>query len=279
MTIPPTGVVGLGDIGRGVAGSLQAAGVDLTVCDVRPEATEPFDKVAATPGELAAHCEVVVIAVVNDEQVRSVVADLLTGARAGTTIVIVSTVSTATVAEMAEVAGPDVAVLDCGVSGGPGAAAEGQLVCMVGGDEAAVDRVRPVLDVLGSLVLHMGPLGAGLSAKLARNLVQYGSWLAAYEAQTLAEAAGISLPLLAQAIRESDKRIGGAATLMFRETARPLDPADRRDVGLIAPMQAASQLAHKDLRAALELAGTLGIDLPVASLTDEYCDRVFGVPR
>ena len=77
---------------------------------------------------------------------------------------------------------------------------------------------------VGSLVLHMGPLGAGLSAKLARNLVQYGSWLAAYEAQVLAETAGIPLPLLAQAIRSSDRRIGGAATLMFRDTVRPSGP-------------------------------------------------------
>ena len=95
---------------------------------------------------------------------------------------------------------------------------------MVGGDAAVIERIRPVLDAFSSLVVHMGPLGAGLQAKLARNLVQYGSWLAAYEAQVLAEAAGIELAKLAQVIRASDKRIGGASTLMFRDTVGPCPP-------------------------------------------------------
>jgi hypothetical protein len=59
----------------------------------------------------------------------------------------------------------------------------------------------------------MGPAGAGLAAKLARNLITYGSWLAAFEAQELAEAAGIDLLKLGEAGRESDKRIGGATRL------------------------------------------------------------------
>ena len=123
----------------------------------------------------------------------------------------------------------------------------------------------------------MGPLGAGLSAKLARNLVQYGSWLAAYEGQVLAEAAGIDLALLARAIRASDRRIGGAATLMFRPTVAPLRPDVPTEVGLIEPMGAAARLAHKDLRAASELADALGVAVPVARLTDAYCEAIFGV--
>ncbi|HVX20062.1 MAG TPA: NAD(P)-binding domain-containing protein [Acidimicrobiales bacterium] len=293
--IPPVGVVGLGDIGGGVAGALLAAGVDLTVCDVRAEATGPFAgeaRVAATPAGLAAYAGVVVVAVVNDEQVRSVVDGpdgLLAGFAAtggagdggdgaGPSIVVVSTITTATVRELAaKAAAAGASVVDCGVSGGPGAAADGQLVCMVGGAPEAVDRVRPVLDVIGSEVLHMGPLGAGLSAKLARNVVQYGSWLAAYEAQVLAEAAGIDLAQLATAIRSSDRRIGGAATLMFRPTVAPLRPDVPTDAGLIGPMRAAAALAHKDLRAALGLADTLGVPMPLAHLTDTFTDAIFGV--
>ncbi len=279
---PATGVVGLGDIGRGVASTLQRAGVELTVCDVRPEATEPFAhsaRVAASPAEMAGFADVVIVSVVDDAQVREVVHGVLEANRP-LSVVVVSTVSTTTVTELAAIAAPaGVSLLDCGVSGGPSAAADGALVCMVGGEADAVERVRPVLEVLGSLVLHMGPLGAGLSAKLARNIVQYGSWLAAYEAQTLAEAAGISLPQLGEAIRESDKRIGGASTLMFRETARPLRPEDPRDAGLVAPMSAAARLAHKDLKAALALGDELGVPLPLAALTDERCDRIFAVPE
>jgi 3-hydroxyisobutyrate dehydrogenase len=252
------------------------------VCDVRSEATGPFaagSRIAATPAELAAHCTTVIVAVVDDAQVRAVVAGpdgALAGAAPDCSVVIVSTISVATVTGLAaEASGHGVVVVDCGVSGGPGAAADGQLVCMVGGDAAAVESVRPVLEVIGSLVLHMGPLGAGLSAKLARNVVQYGSWLAAYEAQVLAEAAGIDLVKLGRAIKASDARIGGASTLMFRDTVAPWPPDT--DAGLLGAMAAAASLAHKDLGAARRLADDLGVAMPLASLTDEYCDRIFGL--
>jgi 3-hydroxyisobutyrate dehydrogenase-like beta-hydroxyacid dehydrogenase len=276
------GVIGLGDIGRGLADNLQRAGVALSVCDVRPEATAPYAEgshVAASPADLAARSDVVLVAVINDEQVRSVLHGedgVFAGAGVGTTVVIVSTISTATVTELhAEGATYGVTIVDCGVSGGPSAAASGELVCMVGGSAEDVERVRPVLDVISCLVLHMGPHGAGLSAKLARNLVQYGSWLAAFEAQELAEAAGIDLLKLGQAIKESDKRIGGASTLMFRTTAEPW-PADA-DAGLVGAMRAASLLAHKDLAAARALGDELGVALPLATLTEARCDRIFGL--
>lgn len=281
---PPTGVIGLGEIGRGVAGCLAGAGVALTVHDVRPEATAPFGataRVAGSPATLARHCTVVVVAVVDDKQVTTVLdgPEGLLRAEGWTGVaVVVSTVGIATVRELAARAGRHGASLvDCGVSGGPGAAAEGQLVCMVGGEPEDVDRVRPVLDVVGSLVLHMGPLGSGLAAKLARNLVQYGSWLAAYEAQRVAEAAGVPLPLLAQAVRESDRRIGGAATLMFRETVAPLRADVPTDAGLIAPMQAAARLAAKDLGALLDLAASLGVETPLAGLAAASTGAIFGV--
>ena len=279
---PSVGVIGLGDIGKGLAENLLRAGLTVSVFDLRAEAAEPFHDgahVAASPGDLAAHSEVVVVAVVNDEQVRSVLrADdgVFAHANLGTSVVIVSTIATATVTELhAEGGQHGVTIVDCGVSGGPAAAASGELVCMVGGSADDVDRVRPVLDAISSLVLHMGPHGAGLSAKLARNLVQYGSWLAAFEAQELAEAAGIDLLKLGEAIRESDKHIGGASRLMFRTTASPWPPD--ADAGLVGAMRAGSLLAHKDLAAALALGDELGVALPLATLTEARCDAMFGL--
>jgi 3-hydroxyisobutyrate dehydrogenase len=146
---------------------------------------------------------------------------------------------------------------------------------MVGGDPEVIDRVRPVFDAIGSLTVTMGAFGTGLAAKLARNLVQYGSWLAAYEGQLLAEAAGIDLGKLAQVIKASDARIGGASTLMFRSTVAPFTEQDDR--GLVGAMQSAASLAHKDLRAALELARELDVELPLAVMTEEHCDDIFGV--
>ncbi|HEY7946159.1 MAG TPA: NAD(P)-dependent oxidoreductase [Acidimicrobiales bacterium] len=280
---PPTvGVIGLGDIGSGVAKGLGRAGIDLVVCDVRPESTAPFAdraRVAADPADLGAIVDVVVIAVVTDDQVLSVLdgpGGALSRARPGTTVLIVSTVAPSTVAKVAELsAACGVRVADCGVSGGPSSAAEGMLVSMVGGDDDVVERIRPVLDAFSSLVVRMGPLGSGLQAKLARNLVQYASWLAAYEAQVLAEAAGIELAKLAQVIRASDARIGGASTLMFRRTVAPFSADD--DEGLVNAMRTAATLAHKDLRAAMELAAGLGIELPLAAMTDDRADALFGI--
>jgi 3-hydroxyisobutyrate dehydrogenase len=280
--VTTVGVIGLGDIGRGVADAVLRAGLPLVVCDLRAEATAPFEAgahVADTPALLGARADVVVVAVVDDGQVLAVLDGddgALVGAAPGAVVVILSTVAPPTVETVATLAARrDVDVLDCGVSGGPQASADGTLVAMVGGDASVIERVRPVLDTFTSLVVHMGPLGAGLKAKLARNLVQYGSWLAAYEAQVLAEAAGVELAKLAEVIRESDKLIGGASRLMFRETAAPLPPDAHP--GIVSAMAAGAALAHKDLRAAIELGRSLDVDLPLAQMTEDRCDAVFGL--
>ena len=276
------GVIGLGDIGRGVADGVLRAGLGLVVCDLRPEATAPYAgraHVAAGPPEVGERSDVVVVVVLDDAQVRGVL-DGAGGAvgtmAAGSVVLVLSTVAPETVQAVAAVAARrDVDVLDCGVSGGPQAAAEGALVAMVGGDGAVVERVRPVIDAFAQLVLHMGPLGAGLKAKLARNLVQYASWLAAYEAQVLAEAAGIELGKLAEAIRTSDREIGGSSRLMFRHTAAPFPPGTDR--GILDLMEAGARLAHKDLRAAIELGASLGLPMALAHMTEARTDAVFGL--
>jgi 3-hydroxyisobutyrate dehydrogenase-like beta-hydroxyacid dehydrogenase len=273
------GVIGLGIIGGGVARHLVARGNRVVVCDSRPEAFEPFVGHAETtqdPAALASACEVVVIAVVNDEQVRQVMRGVLSNAAPGTVVIVLSTVLVETVVELAEVARrTHVTVLDCGVSGGPAAAAQGQLVCMIGGDSGAIERIAPVLDAWSSEIIHTGPVGSGLAAKLARNVVQYGAWLAAYEGQTLAEAYGVDLAKLGQAIRAADALSGGTAALMFRDTVAPFGDGD--DPKLVEAMRAGAGLAHKDLRIALALADAIGVDLPMAALTEARCDRIFGV--
>ena len=276
------GVVGLGAIGSGVASSLVAAGFDLVVCDVDPDATARFAdraSVAVSPAELAGRCDAAVVAVVDDDQVRAVLTGedgLLAAPGRLAVVVVVSTITAATVAAMAgaaEAAG--VTIVDCGVSGGPSAAQAGDLICMVGGSDEAVGAASPVIEAFSSLVVHTGPFGSGLVAKLARNTIQYGSWLAAYEGQRIAEAAGIDLADLARIVRASDARIGGPATLMFRPTVAPFGPGD--DAGLVAAMEGAAGLARKDLRAAAAAGAALGLDLPLVAMVERRCDAVFGV--
>lgn len=278
------GVIGLGEIGRGLASSIQKAGMPLAVYDVRPEAAEKFADGSEVCGDLEGVgrlARVLVVAVLTDSQVLEVL-DPRTGALAamaeGSTVVLVSTVSIDTVRRVAEwTVGRRIGVVDCGVSGGAAAAAEGHLVAMVGGSDEDVERARPAIEAFSELVVRMGPIGSGQRAKLARNLIQYASWLAAFEGQRLAEAAGIDLSKLAEVVRVSDRRIGGVSTLMFRSTTAPFSDAD--DAGLVAAMTSAAALAHKDLGAAIALGRELGVELPAAELADSYADAVFGVGR
>jgi 3-hydroxyisobutyrate dehydrogenase-like beta-hydroxyacid dehydrogenase len=279
---PTIGVIGLGTIGSGIASNVHAAGLPLVVCDVSAEATDrhsDYAKVVSSPADLAKESDIVVVAVVDDEQVRSVLLGqqgALAEAATGITVVVVSTITPACVAAVgAEANALDVPIVDCGVSGGPSAAASGNLVCMCGGDPEVIAGLAPLFEAIGSLAVTMGPFGTGLAAKLARNVVQYGGWLAAYEGQVLAEAAGIELAKLAQVIRASDAQSGGQTTLMFRQTAAPFTDTDDR--ALVRAMHAAADLARKDLRAALALADELDLKLPLAAMTEAHCADIFGL--
>ena len=121
----------------------------------------------------------------------------------------------------------------------------------------------------------MGRSGAGLSAKLARNVIHYGTRLAAYEGQLLAHRAGVDLRKLAEVVKASDDRIGG--TVSFFSGERPHELPDNADDALLARQAARVAVAHKDLQAALELAAELGVSMPLARLTDERYERVLGL--
>jgi 3-hydroxyisobutyrate dehydrogenase-like beta-hydroxyacid dehydrogenase/alkylhydroperoxidase/carboxymuconolactone decarboxylase family protein YurZ len=275
-------VIGLGQIGRGLAAAIERRLIPLAVFDLKVEAMEPFRDRARVCGsleEIGRASDVLVVSVVDDAQVLAVLHPL-TGAvaamRQGSTVVLVSTVGLDTVRVLHDRLAPrGIGLVDCGVSGGASAAADGELVSMVGGSDVDIDRAMPVVESFSSLVVRVGPIGAGQCAKLARNLIQFGSWLAAFEGQRLAEAAGIELTKMADVVRASDRTIGGVSTLMFRSTTSPFGDAD--DDGLVSAMRSGASLAHKDLRAAIDLGDELGVDLPVARLADESMDTVFGL--
>ncbi len=168
-----------------------------------------------------------------------------------------STVLPSTVDAVAEAAPPDVAVLDAPVSGGVRGARAGTLCVMVGGPRDAFDRARPVLDAVGDLVLHLGARGAGLAAKLARNLIGYVSMLGAQEGQALAVAAGTDPAAFAAILDHT-----GALSPMMRDLLA--EPGGDPVYADLAPL---IELAAKDLRVTLEYAARLGVDLPAAALT------------
>jgi 3-hydroxyisobutyrate dehydrogenase-like beta-hydroxyacid dehydrogenase len=275
------GFIGLGQIGAPMAGHLVDWPGGLVVCDVRLEATAPFAergaRVASTPEEVASGAEVISVMVRDDDEVRAVAHGILAGARPGTVIAVHSTIRPGTAEALAAAAQPrGVAVVDAPVAGGFMGANAGTLAVMAGGDGDAVERCREPFGRWADLVLHLGPIGAGTRAKLARNLLQFAAYCAAAEAQRLAEAAGIDLKLLGNVVRHSDRVTGGPGAIMLRDTTAPLSGTDP----LLDILSHTRDLGEKDLRLALELGRELGVDLPFAQLALERLAGSLGLdPR
>jgi 3-hydroxyisobutyrate dehydrogenase-like beta-hydroxyacid dehydrogenase len=275
----PVGFVGLGQIGAPMARRLVGWPGGLVVFDVVPAATEPLADagavVADSVGALGAACGVVSVMVRDDEQVRAVVAELAPGMAAGGVIAVHSTIR----AETAEVLAADlapsgIALLDVPVSGGVVGAAEGSLAAIVGGDRDAYERAKPVFEHWATLVVHMGPAGAGTRTKLARNLIHFVSYAAVAESQRLAEAAGLDLGKLGRVVRHSDAVTGGPGAIMVRPSAGPLAPDDP----LLDIFRHTRALGEKDLALALELADELGLDLPFTRAALAALPAALGLP-
>lgn len=208
------GFIGLGNMGAPMAKRLLDWPGGLTVCDVRAEAVQPFvdagARSASTPAEVAEHSIVICVTVIDDAQVREVLtgADgVLRTAAAGTVVAVHSTISDRTAAELAAVcADHDVEFVDAPVSGGAPGATQGALAVMVGGSEAALDRIRAPFGSFSDLIVHAGEVGAGTRMKLARNLLHFVAFTAATEAQRLAAAAGLDIAELGRVVRGWDTR-------------------------------------------------------------------------
>ena len=277
------GFIGLGQIGAPMAHRWLDWSAGLTVFDVAPEATEPFAeagaRVAASPAEVAERSTVVSVMVRDDDQVREVLCGtdgILVGAAPGSVVVVHSTVAPDTPAELAAIAAErDVHLLDAPVSGGFMGAHEGTLALMVGGSDEAVAIAREPLERFGTLVAHLGPVGAGTRAKLARNLVTFASYAAAGEACRLAEAAGVDLALLGEVVRHSDRVTGGPGAVLVRDTAVPMSDDD----GMRPIFTHTRVLGEKDLDLAIELAAALDVDTPFARLAREQLGAALGVPE
>ncbi|MGX1810926.1 NAD(P)-dependent oxidoreductase [Nocardia sp. NPDC055321] len=266
----PVGFIGLGNMGAPIATRLLAWPGGLTVCDVRPEATEPFTTAGAravsTPAELAEHARVICVTVIDDAQVREVLTGpqgILRTAAPGTVVAVHSTISDRTAEELAaECAEYTVEFIDAPVSGGASAAQRGSLAVMAGGSDAALAAIREPFACFSDRLVHTGPVGTGTRMKLARNLLHFVSFTAATEAQRLAEAAGLDLTALGKIVRHSDAITGGAGSIMLRDNTAPIDPDDF----WFPILTHVRNLGEKDLSLAADLGERLGVDLPLTRL-------------
>jgi 3-hydroxyisobutyrate dehydrogenase len=276
----PVGFVGLGNIGKPMARRLLAWEGGLTVFDIASEQVAELEKAgaraAASVADLSARCDVVGVMVNTDDQVRDVVGAVLGVARAGTTIAVHSTISPDLPAQLEDVAHRhDLQLVDAPVSGGAMGAADGTLAIMVGGTEAAYDEVRGPLSLMGSEVVHCGPIGSGTAAKLARNLLHFVAFTATGEALRLAEAAGVDLVELGRIVRHTDAITGGPGAILHRATTAALAPDD----GWTPIFRHVRALGEKDLAHAIALADRLGVDVPMAQYAREHLSAALGLPE
>jgi 3-hydroxyisobutyrate dehydrogenase-like beta-hydroxyacid dehydrogenase len=194
-------VVGIGRMGGAMATRLCGAGVDVVVHNRTSEtATALASRIGAksvsTAREAAAASDVVLVSLADDAAVSQTYAGddgLIAGLREGAVVVETSTVDPETVRLLGPlVEAQGAALLDAPVSGSVPVVERGELAFMVGGAADALERVRPVLEVLAKQVFHVGGPGAGCAVKLATNLVVHGLNQALSEGLVLAERAGVS---------------------------------------------------------------------------------------
>jgi 3-hydroxyisobutyrate dehydrogenase len=253
------GFVGAGLMGAPMVARLIGAGHDVTVSSRNPaRLADSGWRVVGSPEEAADGAEVVCSIVPDSPEVTAVVEAVLMTAGAGTVIVEMSTISPTTARELASrCAGNGVDYLDCPVSGGPVGAEAGTLAIWVGGDAAAMERARPVLDVLGQpdRVRHCGAVGAGLAVKLANNFLGAVNAAASAEALAIAREAGVDPSLVVAAVSDGTGANWQLANLFPRKVLR----------GDFEPGFRITHMA-KDLRIAAEVGAEFGLDLPELDL-------------
>jgi 3-hydroxyisobutyrate dehydrogenase-like beta-hydroxyacid dehydrogenase len=260
------GFIGLGEQGQPMAINLaKAAGFELTVHDLRDE---PVDKLvglgarrAGSPREAAANCDIIEVIVVDDAQVEVVTLGddgIIAGARPGSIVAIHSTIRPATVRKVAAAcASRDIAIIDAPVSGGARGAQTRTLCYMVGGDKELMEQCRPIFETSGSNIYHLGALGAGMTAKLAHQVITCLNVVAAGEGIMLAKKAGLDLAMMQAVIRA-----GGASSRIADNWVKH------------KPAASAGKLWCKDLMLALECAEELGLDLHGASIAQQLIEKV-----
>ena len=254
------GFIGVGQMGVHMARNVMEAGFDLVVHDTDKSAAHPLLERGAvwveTPAAVAEACRVVITCLPTPQIVEEValgLSGLASGWQAGDIYVDMSTNAPSTVRRIAaEAAKSGVAVLDAPVSGGPRGAEQGTLTIMVGGETAALEKVRPVFESMSNKIFHLGDVGCGNVAKLVNNLIGLACNSACAEGMVLGARAGIDPQALYELMT-----ISTADNWSLRQYPRTVFKRD------FAPGFKIS-LAHKDLSLALGLGEEYGVPLPVA---------------
>lgn len=270
----PIGFIGLGIMGVPMAGHLLAAGHPLHIHTRTKSKAEPVLAAGAnwhdTPADVARHAEIVFTIVTDTPDVEAVLlgpAGLAATMQPGGVIVDMTTADPgATRTFAARLAKQDIALLDAPVTGGDIGAKNATLTIMVGGEPAAFDRVRPLLERMGKNIVHVGPSGAGQSLKACNQILCAVNMIGVCEALSLAEQSGLDPQ---QAI---DTLAGGAGgSWAWRNLGQRIVDGDLDPAFMI-------KLIQKDLRIVQHAAQQHGVPLPGVALAQQLFRAVESQP-
>ena len=271
------GFIGLGLMGRPMALNLLKAGFPLVV---HSRSRGPVDALvaagataAASPAAVAGLCDVIITMVPDSPDVRLVLAGpegVFSAVKPGAVIIDMSTIAPAAARELAAQASEHGAtMLDAPVSGGEIGAVNGTLSIMVGGDAAALERVRPILNAMGNpeRVVHIGESGAGQICKACNQIAIGGSLAVVSELFALARKAGVDPAKVREAL------LGGFAASRVLEVH-----GERILKGNYKPGFRAA-LYHKDMGIALETARAFDVPMPVSAAVQQLVNAMMAAGR
>ncbi len=254
------GFIGTGNIGNPMARQLIAAGRQLVVFDLRPQATENLLELGAESAdscaEVASRCSVVFTSLPGPPEVEAAITGpdgILAGAQRGDVHIDLSSNSITTVRRLAALeAESGVAYIDAPVTGGVPGAEQGALTVLGSGDPDAFERVRPLLEPIGANIFHLGEAGAGCLFKLLNNVIVLCGSQIVQEALVLGVKAGLDAEDLVEKLRLGTARpyMGLAPYLLGKRFDDP---------------SFTLRLAEKDISLALEAARVNHVPMPVAN--------------
>ena len=263
--------LGLGVMGFPMAGHLAAKGHDVTVYNRTFAKAEAWTakhkgKVAKTPRETVAGCEIVFCCVGNDADLRAVVLGpdgAFAGMKSGT-VFVDNTTASADIARELYAEGKTLGVdfIDAPVSGGQAGAENGQLTVMCGGDQAPFDRAKPTVDAFAKAVTLIGESGAGQLTKMMNQMCIAGIVQGLAEAMNLGMKSGLDMEKVMGAISK------GAAQSWQMENRWKTMVEGKFEFGF------AVDWMRKDLGICLAEAKRTGSQMPLVALVDQFYGRV-----
>ena len=272
---PKIGFIGVGIMGRYMAGHLLDSGYEVIAYDVVPEALDRVVKAGAARGQscqdVASRSEVVISMVPDSPDVEKVALGpdgIIQAAREGLVHIDMSTIAPGMAIRVAEELGKrGVRCLDAPVSGGETGAREATLSIMVGGDEAPLAKVMPILRVMGKTIVRCGPNGAGQTVKACNQIQVALNFVGMAEALVLGAKAGIDPSIVLQVLS------GGYAQTRVMDVRGPKIAVGDFEPGF------KSKFHYKDLNIIMETARELHVPLPATALAHELFTALLAAGR